>query len=217
MCVVLQIFNPLLKFCLWALMSAINVSVTSCQLPTCKFSAFGKKAIHYFIEPQTITPNIPEATTRISVDTVSNDFSDIISNLLDSTTFNGNNLTLRSAYLPSGAFKSWIDVNVSLSPGWLKNFYFYTHNFHGDSLGDIPESVNFRLQIWDPTRIPVNEQRSFANPYHYELLWEFRVTNLNVTSETGKLWEVRYNNVKIFKVALGASYPGSMPGPGNQR
>ena len=33
-CIVPQFFNPCGKFCFWALMSAIYVSVTVCQLPT---------------------------------------------------------------------------------------------------------------------------------------------------------------------------------------
>ena len=30
------------KFCVWALLAAINVSVAFCQLAACKFSSFGK-------------------------------------------------------------------------------------------------------------------------------------------------------------------------------
>ena len=32
------------KFCLWASMIAINVSVAICQVPICQFSSFGKKS-----------------------------------------------------------------------------------------------------------------------------------------------------------------------------
>ena len=41
---VLQSLIPCGKFCLWTLMIAINMSVAICQLATCEFSAFGKKA-----------------------------------------------------------------------------------------------------------------------------------------------------------------------------
>ena len=43
----IQSLNPFLKFCLWALIIEINVSVAICQLPIREFSLFGKKV--YFM------------------------------------------------------------------------------------------------------------------------------------------------------------------------
>ena len=39
---VMQSLNHCEKFCLWALIIVINMSVAICQLPTCQFSAFRK-------------------------------------------------------------------------------------------------------------------------------------------------------------------------------
>ena len=40
----IQSLNPCGKMCIWALKIAINMSAAICQLPTCQFSALGKKA-----------------------------------------------------------------------------------------------------------------------------------------------------------------------------
>ena len=40
----------------------------------------------------------------------------------------GNNVTLRSYYLPSGARKSWLGHNVQIPAGTLVAFYVYAHN-----------------------------------------------------------------------------------------
>ena len=42
---VIQSLNPFEKFCLWALMIAINVSVAICQLSIRQFCSFGKRSI----------------------------------------------------------------------------------------------------------------------------------------------------------------------------
>ena len=41
----IQLLNRCRKFCLWALMIAINVSVVICQLPIYQFSALEKRTI----------------------------------------------------------------------------------------------------------------------------------------------------------------------------
>ena len=94
--------------------------------------------------------------------------------------FHGNEIALRSAYLPSGARKSWIDADLVLPSGWLREFWFYTHNMP-ESLPE-PDVSNIRLQIWG--------QEGNSDSYMYKLRWEYRVTNLDLGSNNGKAWRV---------------------------
>ena len=52
---VLQSLHPFEKFCLWASMSAVNVSVAICQLPVRQFCSFGKSLIKEPINNITVT------------------------------------------------------------------------------------------------------------------------------------------------------------------
>ena len=132
----------------------------------------------------------------IFLDVVSGDFADVIRNLPVRTVYKGNDLILSPAYLPSGAFKSWIDADVRLAAGWLKEFYFYTFNFTVGSMEDFPEASNIRLQIW--SQLQHDPQISIKS----ELLWEYRVTNLNVESTTGILWKVKKKQLLTYVRAL---------------
>ena len=94
-------------------------------------------------------------------------------------------MILNSAYLPSGAKKSWIDGEAFLSPGILKEILFYTHNF--TEFPDGP-NVNFRLQIWRPT--PGEITPGINNDFRYRLVWQYLVENANIISSNGILWRV---------------------------
>ena len=93
---------------------------------------------------------------------------------MDNTRIFGNNVTLRTAYLPSGAKKSWIDFETSLPVGRLRKFFFFTHNT------SIPSTANIRLQIWEPVD-PLN--------YQFRLKWEKRIT-VDIASPNGILFNV---------------------------
>ena len=108
------------------------------------------------------------------------DVMGVLNNLPDQEEFHGNEIALRSAYLPSGARKSWIDADLVLPSGWLREFWFYTHNIP-ESLPE-PDVSNIRLQIWG--------QEGNSDSYMYKLRWEYRVTNLDLGSNNGKAWRV---------------------------
>ena len=90
-------------------------------------------------------------------------------------------MILNSAYLPSGAKKSWIDAEQSLQRGSLKEILFYTHNFTNGTL------ANIRLQIWRPLAdeiVPSNAD------LRYRLVWQYLARNLDIRSVRGILWRV---------------------------
>jgi hypothetical protein len=86
----------------------------------------------------------------------------------------GNNVTARSAYLPSGAQKSWLDSETLLPAGKLEAFYFYVHNNTG--LG--PKQI--LIQIWRPV----------SEPYQFMLVWQ---KNISINQE--------YTNGALVKVS----------------
>ena len=105
----------------------------------------------------------------------------ITRNLPENQVFRGNPVILNSAYLPSGAKKSWIDAEQSLQRGSLKEILFYTHNFTNGSL------ANIRLQIWRPLAdevVPSNAD------LRYRLVWQYLARNLDIRSARGILWRV---------------------------
>ena len=83
---------------------------------------------------------------------------------LQGQNYYGNNVTIRTAYLPSGAQKSWIDYETVLPAGSLEYFYIYVHNV--TSPNPPVNSEFIRLQIWRPRDL---------TQYQYELVWERRV------------------------------------------
>ena len=113
----------------------------------------------------------------------------IIRNLPENQVFRGNPVILNSAYLPSGAKKSWIDAEQSLQRGSLKEILFYTHNFTNGSL------ANIRLQIWRPLAdeiVPSNAD------LRYRLVWQYLARNLDIRSARGILWRVSSPYVVFF-------------------
>ena len=110
----------------------------------------------------------------------SGDVKGILSNLPDQQAFYGNHISMRATYLPSGAKKSWIEVDIPLTSGWLTEFWFNTHNISETQLG--PGGSSIRLQIW--------RQDGNSDSLEYTLRWEYRVTDLELSSENGKAWRV---------------------------
>ena len=100
-------------------------------------------------------------------------------------------MILNSAYLPSGAKKSWIDAEQSLTRGVLKEFLFYTHNFTNGS------TANIRLQIWRPIPNEVVSGSSLTD-LRYRLVWQYTARNLNIQSARGILWRVSIIYVAYF-------------------
>ena len=113
------------------------------------------------------------------------DAVEILNNLPAQHEFHGNEIKRRSAYLPSGAKKSWIDADTPLASGWLKEFWFFTHNMSNTELP--PGVSNMRLQIW--------RQQGDSDSYMYRLRWEYRVAGLEWRSANGKEWRV---SIPIF-------------------
>ena len=70
----------------------------------------------------------------------------------------GNNVLRRSAYLPTGAKKSWIDYQTDLPNGRLLSYNFYVH----DSVTSLETYI--RLQIWRP-----------VGTFRNKLVWEKRI------------------------------------------
>ena len=90
----------------------------------------------------------------------------------------GNNVTLRTAYLPTGAKKSWIDFETELPKGTLQRFSFFVHNISRISQGEV------RLQIWRPVDII---------DYEFKLVWEVKLTVQ--TGLVGNMYTVSGSNI----------------------
>ncbi len=81
----------------------------------------------------------------------------------------GSNVTLRTAYLPSGAKKSWVIYEPPLPPGKLTKYFFYVHNI------SLSEQQELYVQIWRPVD---------TTTFNYRLVWSQRVTvDLSATSQ----------------------------------
>ena len=88
--------------------------------------------------------------------------------------FYGNNITLRAAYLPTGAKKAWFDYEIELPEGTLTTYYVYVHNISQAGF------ANLKLQIWRPT----NEALRI-----YTLVWE-KTVEVDLSSPVGILYRV---------------------------
>ena len=86
-------------------------------------------------------------------------------------------MTIRTAYLPSGAQKSWIDYETRLPSGSLGYFYIYVHNV---SNADAAATEFIRLQIWRPVDL---------TQFSYQLVWERRV-EVSYNLPSGALYTV---------------------------
>ena len=80
----------------------------------------------------------------------------------------GNNVTLRPAYLPTSANRSWIDIDRPLPAGFIERFYIYVHNV---STTLDPQSQRIRLQVWRPVDVTLRE---------YMLVW-LQLVQINTT------------------------------------
>ena len=93
----------------------------------------------------------------------------------------GNDVTIRTAYLPTGAKKSWIDYETELPNGRLLSYYFYVHN-----ISQAPADETYiRLQIWRPATVTTGESR-FIN----KLNWEKRIKIQLQEGLVGALYKV---------------------------
>ena len=102
----------------------------------------------------------------------------------------GNDVTQRSAYLPTSANRSWIDIDRPLPGGFIERFYIYVHNV--PSLD--PQSQRIRLQVWRPVDVTLRQ---------YMLVWSqliqvyitgalysvcsYRILFLNTERMTGRI------------------------------
>ena len=91
-------------------------------------------------------------------------------------------MTIRSAHLPSGAQKSWIDFETTLPTGILEKYFIYIHNVSGEET-----TTRIRLQIWRPLDI-IN--------YQFQLVWS-RTVEVDIREQRGILYTVS-NHYYIF-------------------
>lgn len=94
----------------------------------------------------------------------------------------GNNVTYTSTYLPSGAMKSWIDLDTKLPAGRLTKYFLYIHN-----ASSVEAYADLRLQIWRAFR---------ESDFLFSLIWEQEVT-VRLDYQDGALYTVSFNVVVV--------------------
>ena len=85
----------------------------------------------------------------------------------------GNDVIPRSAYLPSGAQKGWLNREAPLVEGRLTAFYYYIHS------NQTRKTMEIYIQIW----------RRTSQRYKYQLVWQRKITF--TTSDREGLVKVR--------------------------
>ena len=90
----------------------------------------------------------------------------------------GNNVTFRTAHLPSGAQKSWIDFEAVLPAGVLEKYYIYIHKVTVTTTSDT--TTRIRLHIWRPVHI---------TEHLYQLVWS-RTVEVDIKEEIGLFYTV---------------------------
>ena len=130
---------------------------------------------HDILDPMTVAPILePDENTFEVVPYVA---ADVPYSQPRGYEFIGNRIILREEYIQYGARKSWINNDLPLVSGWLREILFYTRPF-----SEQPDVSSLRLQIWRTV--------GDSNSLQYRLQFEYKSTDLDLISADGKAWRV---------------------------